>query len=104
MTTIPRDASVAADSYLQPWLVNRWRIGSLDWVPFGQFPGETPDYLATQEPGPDAVEAPLYPWLQRDTGDNPLLIPRFAREEVTPDGGVAVWRRRAGEDVAAGAL
>ncbi len=99
-TAIPRDASVAADSYLQPWLVNRWRIGSLDWVPFGQFPGETPDYLATQEPGPDAVEAPLYPWLQRDTGDNPLLIPRFAREEVTPDGGVALWRRRGGEDVA----
>jgi uncharacterized membrane protein len=98
MATIPRDASVAADSYLQPWLINRWRIGSLDWVPFSQFPGETPDYLATQEPGPDAVEAPLYPWLQRDASDDPLLIPRFEREEVT-SGGVAVWRRRAGEDV-----
>lgn len=96
---VPADARVAADSYLQPWLANRWRIGSLDWAPFSQFPGEPPpDYLMTQEPGANAVEAPLYPWLMRDDGGNPLRIPRFEQEVATP-GGVTVWRQRQGEDV-----
>lgn len=91
--TVPPEARVAADSYLQPWLANRWRIGSLDWVPFNQFPGEPPpDYLMTQEPGPNAVEAPLYPWLLRDEGGDLLRIPRFEKEDNTL-GVVALWRR-----------
>jgi uncharacterized membrane protein len=95
---VPGDASVAADSYFQPWLAHRWRIADLGTVPFEQFtPLEAPDYLVTGALSPEWVGPPQYPWLVGDTGANPLRVPRFEQIASTP-GGIGLWKRRAAEE------
>jgi hypothetical protein len=45
-----------------------------------------PDYMLTQEPGPGAVTAPIYPWTVFDQPGEPLRVPRFASIEETSHG------------------
>lgn len=95
---IPADAAVVADWQYLPWLANRRWLDMVIRPPYHLLaPGRPPDYVLTQAPAPDAVSAPMYPWLITDHAGQPLRVHRFALQART-SAGLELWRYRGEEE------
>lgn len=97
LETIPANAALASDWTYLPWLANRWQIDTLLAPPFRLIaPEQTPDFVLDRFPGPNAVSAPLYPWIVQPRSEGQLRVPRFAPEGTAP-GGLVLWKWRGPE-------
>ncbi|MEZ4767837.1 MAG: DUF2079 domain-containing protein [Caldilineales bacterium] len=87
LETIPPDASVVADGYYNPWLANRFRMGSMVGVQGEEVgPSRIPDYRAARRQEPYAVTPPEYPWIVRNEPGTPVVVHRYGMIQETAQG------------------